>query len=187
MNKIVGRRFSHFVPKNFKPQPSKLSSAQEVGRFYDNFVPVCVDVVPVIGWRGPREQRKILLGLRPRHPRGWWAVGRTTKPGESLVETANRTLFEEFGFDLRSLSVKGLPKRFHFACASSCVFPLREQPRQENGRHVFIFVLFFEVRQNEIKKFAAFKNNKYLETKWFLCSEITENFGPHIHEVSKCF
>ena len=40
-------RINHFVYGEFKPQPCRLLPA-EVGKFYENFVPASVDVVPVI-------------------------------------------------------------------------------------------------------------------------------------------
>lgn len=152
-------RINHFVYGEFKPQPCRLLST-EVGRFYDNFVPVSVDVMPVIT---TGTEKKILLGLR-RDPKIWWTIGRGMVPGESPAETAIRALREEFGIDTDS-------NRFKFICINSSVFDRRRQPPEENGRHCLTVVFSLEIRPDEIDYFSL-KNEKYQKLRWFPISKI---------------
>ena len=148
-------RINHFVYGEFKPQPCRLLPA-EVGKFYENFVPASVDVVPVIT---TGTEKKILLGLRYEDPKIWWTIGRGMVPGESPAETAIRALREEFGIDTDS-------NRFKFICINSSVFDRRRQPPEENGRHCLTVVFSLEVRPDEINYFSL-KNEKYQKLGWF--------------------
>lgn len=161
---------NHAVYGNFTRQPSQLS-AEEVGKFYDNFVLVSVDVIPTII---DDHGKKVLLGLRCEEPKSWWTVGRGMVPGEAPVETAIRALQEEFEINAES-------QKFKLACINSSVFPLRKQPPQENGKQCLTLVFSMETTANKINLFIS-KTGKYQEIKWFRQSEITrENFDPSIY------
>ena len=126
---------NHIVYGNFNQHLSRLSP-EEVGKFYDNFVPASVDVLPI---KNGAAERSILLGLRRDEPRAWWTIGGRMVPGESPYETASRVLRKEFGFDL------GLElNRLKFLCVNSSVFALREQPPKENGRHCLVIVFLWK-------------------------------------------
>lgn len=160
MNKIY---INHFVYGDFKRQPSQLSS-EEVGKFYDNFVPVSVDVVPMIV---EPTGKKVLLGLRREEPKTWWTIGRGMVPGEAPSETASRALYEEFGINAE-INI------FNFVCINSSVFALRRQLPEKNGRQCLTLVFSLEVKPEEMNYFV-FQSEKYHEVRWILQSEAINN------------
>ncbi|MFA5098669.1 MAG: NUDIX hydrolase [Candidatus Paceibacterota bacterium] len=167
---------NHFVYGDFRRRSSNLS-AKELGKFYDNFVPAFVDVVPVVA---EFSSKKILLGFRREHPRMWWTMGRGIIPGESPMETANRVLKEEFGIgsDFNKLD---------FLCVNSFVSPLRKHPPKENGRHSLVVVFSLGVKRGEMKYFPP-QSGKYSEIKWFSLSEVdNQNFDPVMRAMASCF
>ncbi len=165
---------NHFVNGIFQPRPSQLSP-EEIGKVYDNFVPVAIDVVPIVF-----SARKILLGLRSQEPKIWWTVGRTVRPGESPSQTVNRILFEEFRM---RMDENELVDRLGFVCINSSVVAIRDQPPQENGRHCFIIVLSLNVNENDMQQYVIC-DSKYREVKWFFLSQInTRDFNQVICEI----
>lgn len=169
-------KINHFVYGDFSRGSSKLS-ARELGKFYDNFVPAFVDVVPVLAGF---SDKRILLGFRREHPRMWWTMGRGIIPGESPIETANRVLSEEFG-------ISSSFNRFNFLCVNSFVSPLRKHPPKENGRHSLVIVFSLDVKRGEMKYFPS-QSGKYSEIKWFFLSEIdNHNFDPVMRAMASCF
>jgi ADP-ribose pyrophosphatase YjhB (NUDIX family) len=174
--KNTGNRINHVVYGEFNQHLSRLSS-EEIGKFYDNFVPVSVDVLPI---KSGTSERNVLLGLRREEPRTWWTIGRGMAPGESPYETASRILRKEFGFYL------GLEQldRLKFLCINSSVFPLRRQPLEKNGRHCLVIVFSLEIKNNEL---LLPQTGKYRELKWFSVSEIISgDFASTIKAAVSC-
>ena len=158
--KNTGNCINHVVYGEFNQHLSRLSS-EEIGKFYDNFVPASVDVLPI---SSGTSERNVLLGLRCEEPRTWWTIGGGMVPGESPYETASRVLRWGFGVDLR-LELD----RLKFLCVNSSVFPLRRQPPGKNGRQCLVIVFSLEIKNNEL---LLPQTGKYRELKWFSVSEI---------------
>jgi len=169
---------NHFVHGNFQPHPSQLT-AEQVGKFYDNFVPASIDLVPMVS---TPEGQKILLGLRSGEPKVRWTLGRTIKPGESPTETIRRTLREEFELEWSDKKTK---ERMSFVCLNSSVFSVRDQPPKENGRHCLVIVCSLEIEQRDMENFVVSSSSKYREMKWFFISEINSSFDPIIRATAK--
>lgn len=160
---------NHFVYGKIKRHPSKLSN-EEVGKFYDNFVPVSVDVIPIVIMA---SGKKVLLGLRREEPKTWWTIGRGMVPGESPTETASRALQEEFKIDAN-------PHDFKLICINSSVFPLRRQPPEKNGRQCLVLVFSLEITIREMNRFIS-QGGKYHKIRWFLQSGINPgDLDPNI-------
>ncbi len=151
---MANARINHVIHGLFQRRTSQLSP-EEVGRFYDNFVIACVDIVPIIN---EPSGRKILLGLRHEEPKTWWTIGRGMVPGESPYETASRALSEEFGITGTGHD------RFKLLCINSSVFSHRRQPPEQNGRHCLTIVFALEVKELEIERLVS---KKYKEVAWF--------------------
>lgn len=168
------KKIKHFAADDFQSHAGQPSN-EAYGATLDNVVFATVDCVVV----NPNGQ--MLLGKRQQEPwPDWFIIGGRMKPGETVEQTAQRTVEREIG-------LVGIdPARFVLLEVASNVWAKRQQPPQENGSHCLSVIMVLIVTAEEAA--AVKQNEEYSELKWEQVEKVVVGkYHPIVRTYAKDF